>query len=415
MNVFNSNVLKLGGGTALGQVLPILSTPLITRLYSPDDMGVLGLFMSFVGFFCVAVSLRYEILVVSEHDENKAACLLTASLLLTVPMSLFGGFILNLLISYNLLSLGSLPAWSPVAAMFLLILTGSFTALRYWSVREMRYGEIGRALVFQGIGRAVLPVIFGLMHFGWIGLLIGELTSRVLGVGKLLRVALPAIVSSLRLVSPNYFFQILRQNWKSPAILLPSSMIDSLSAMLPLPIISHLYGAQAAGEFFLVQRLCSLPAGLIVASVADVFHSTISKLHQQEPTQVRGELLRVGKKLFKVSVVVYVPIALGAPFIFGFLFGKEWDAAGIYMAILAPISLVSLVVSPLSRLLIVVDKVGFKLISDIFSLLVPIVSLYGMSLLGYDILPALVVYMIFNILNYLNYYGLILKATGSNV
>ena len=411
-HIFSNNVLKLGGGTALGQLLVVMATPVITRLYSPADMGLLGIFMALVGFAGVGVALRYEMPMVSVRDDREAECLLTSSLLLTVPMSLIAGLVLYTMIRNDLLSYGLLPGWSAAAAVFLLVLTGVFTSLRYWLVRQGKYEIVGRALVFQGFGRASVPVILGLAQIGWIGLLFGEITSRVLGIGRMLRVAWPAIRSSVRPFSSGYFNSILLRNWKSPAVLLPSSLIDALAAMIPLPIISYLFGTEAAGQFFLVQRLCGLPAGLIATSVADVFHPTIANAHWNDPGQVRAILRRVTRKLTFASVAIYIPIALFSPFVFGFVFGKEWHETGICMAIISPLSMVSLVVSPVSRLLLVVDKIELKFIFDTVNLLVPNSGIFIMNYFGYGFLSSLGVYIAFSIVANIIYYGLIWRESA---
>lgn len=404
---FSRNVLRLGGGTALGQMLVVMATPLITRLYSPADMGVLGIFMAFAGFVGVGVALRYEMPIVSVRDDREADCLLASSLFLTVPMSLLSGLILYAMIRSNLLSYRLLPGWSAAAAACLLVLIGVFTSLRYWMVRHGKYDVVGRALVFQGFGRAAVPVVLGLAQVGWIGLLLGEIASRVLGIGRMIRAAWPAIRSSVRPFSPEYFRSILRRNWKSPAVLLPSSLIDALAAMIPLPIISYSFGSEAAGQFFLVQRLSGLPAGLIATSVADVFHPTIANARWNEPGQVRAILLRVTRKLALYSAGIYLPIAIISPFVFGFVFGKDWHATGICMTILSPLSMVSLVVSPVSRLLLVVDKIELKFIFDMVNLLLPNIGMVGMTYFGYGFFPSLGVYVIFSTGAYILYYWLI--------
>jgi len=83
-NHFYKNILKLASGTALGQGLVIASTPIITRLYSPDEMGVLGIFMAFAGFVSVGIGLRYEIAIVSASNQREADHLLAAALFFTL-------------------------------------------------------------------------------------------------------------------------------------------------------------------------------------------------------------------------------------------------------------------------------------------------------------------------------------------
>ncbi len=40
------NIITLGGGTATAQIIPILISPIITRLFDPNEFGVLATFTS---------------------------------------------------------------------------------------------------------------------------------------------------------------------------------------------------------------------------------------------------------------------------------------------------------------------------------------------------------------------------------
>ena len=231
----------------------------------------------------------------------------------------------------------------------------------------------------------------------------------------MLRTAWPVIRNSLHSFKRDDFIAVLRKNWKYPAILLPSSLIDASSTMIPLPVILYLFGQEAAGQFFLVQRLSSLPAGLIAASVADVFHPAVAKVHWNEPDQVRAMLLKVTRSLTITACLIYIPVAVFSPFIFGFVFGAEWRAAGICMAIVSPLSIVALIVSPVSRLLVVAEKIELKLYFDVFSLVVPILGMIIMHHIGYGFFSCLAGYAFFNIVAYAMYFRLIWHVSGRDM
>src|ERR1700689_4427028 len=72
---FSHHVAVLGGGTALAQGFTLLFAPILTRLYTPDDVGRMGLYLAFAGFAGVAASLRYEVAIVSAVDDREAAIL----------------------------------------------------------------------------------------------------------------------------------------------------------------------------------------------------------------------------------------------------------------------------------------------------------------------------------------------------
>jgi len=408
---FLANVLKLGGGTALGQAVVVLATPLLTRLYSPEDMGLLGLFVAFVGTLSVATGLRYEMAIVSAKNDQEAEGLLAASIRMALPVSLLAGLLMLGLIHLQVMSYDMLPSWSALLAIPVLLATGVFTALRYWFVRQSDFTDIGRALVAQGIGRAFVPITLGWLSVGWVGLLAGEIAGRLLGIGRLLRNTGPALRRGMLFLKGSNGTSLLKQHWKFPALLLPSSLLDALAAMLPLPIISSLFGSASAGEFLLVQRLGALPAGLISGAVADVFHARISDAQRDTPSEVRAILLNTVKKLAISAGLIYVPIALVSPFLFGPLFGERWAAAGTLMAILAPVYLAGLVASPVSRLLLVTNRVELKLIFDVISVAAPLLAFYGMHRMAYGFLSCVAVYSGLAVFSYLLYLGLIWRAT----
>jgi O-antigen/teichoic acid export membrane protein len=408
---FARGVLKLGGGTVLGQAILLLATPAITRLYTPADMGLLGLLVSFFSVAGVVLGGRYDMAIVSAGDEREADCLLAVALLAVVPLTLLAGGVLATMIGLDWLTYGSLPMWSLGLALPALAMTGIFSALRFWHVRSGRYGAISRAVVLQGAGRGLVPVGVGWWQPGWVGLLLGEVAGRLLGVFRLGRTAWPALRGALRPWDGAYFRRVLAANWKYPGFVLPSSLLDALGAALPLPVVARLYGSAAAGEYLLVTRLVSLPAGLVSASVADVFHSRLAEACRTSPEQARPLLRRVSVHLLGIGLAIFVPAAAVAPWVFGPVFGSAWDRAGRLLAVLAPLALAGLVISPVSRLLLTVGRQADKLMADVAMVVAPLAGLFLGQALGYPFLGAMMVCVGFQLLAYAFYYGLIWRAS----
>jgi O-antigen/teichoic acid export membrane protein len=68
---FARNVAVVSAGSAMGQGLLIVSAPLLTRLYTPADFGVLAVYVSIVSILVVVASLRYEV-AINVPGHNKA-------------------------------------------------------------------------------------------------------------------------------------------------------------------------------------------------------------------------------------------------------------------------------------------------------------------------------------------------------
>lgn len=374
----------LTGGTAMGQLILVAATPLLTRLYSPTDMGIFGLFYSFLGVASVAVCWRLEWGVASAVGHREAAKLLLICLILCVPMSAVLAAALAVLIAADVLGFGLLPAWSSPLAGLALAATGVFVALRYWHVREQAFRAVSLATVWQAAGRVGTSVALGLMAAGSAGLMAGELAGRVLGIGGLWRRSRAAIREQLAAGAGLHLMQPLWRAWRYPLVVLPSSLIDASAAAMPVPVIAYLFGAPAAGLFALVWRVASIPGALIASSVGDVFHAHAVEARQAGGSALRRLLVRTMGRLALLATGVYVPLCLLSPWAFGLVFGPEWADAGQLMLLLFTLWWSATVVSPVSRLLIVIERPGLKLVFDVVYLVGPILALFGVSQHGLE-------------------------------
>lgn len=403
----------LVGGTALGQAFVLATTPLISRLYTQSEIGQFGLFLSFLSVGVVASTARYELAIPSAETDEDAIAILYLTMGLSVPVALLGGGCLWLLIRWNILAFGALPSWTSVAIIPALILLGSFTALRYWFVRERRFGELGRVLALQGAARAVVPVILGVLHGGSFGLIAGEIVGRGLGAGRMMRATSKAL-RTVRVRTWPLVREVAARHWKYPGVLLPSGLLDVLGLALPVPLISQEYGVAAAGTFLLVQRLTAVPAALVGTSAGDVFHSRMAESMVRDPIRARATLDRAALRLLKFGAVVFIPAALIAPLALPPLLGSQWKDSGILLSAVIPWSYASLVVTPLSRVLAITEKKELKLIYDCTALTLLVGVIMIGSQLGLRLTTTVLIASAGQVLAYYLYFLLIRAACASS-
>lgn len=398
----------LAGGTAAGQLLLLIASPIITRLYTPADLSLIGLVMAFVGVVGVAAALRYEAACVGAQDDAEAARLVFLSLMLAIPGSVACGLALIPLMNARLGGFDALPNWTPLAVMPLIYLLAAITALRFFLVRRRQFGLIGKMVIAQSAGRAATPIVAGLFSIGWVGLLLGEAAGRLAGLG---RMAKPFAQTLREVGAPlSGARSLLAKYWRYPALFLPSSLLNSLALLLPLPLVVEFYGQVAGGHFSLVQRLMSVPASLLGASVADVFHSRAVEIRRSNPAALSGFLTRTSGAILRYGALPTVLTMALAPYIFGPLFGSRWQEAGVVLTIMAPLALIQLVVGPVSRLVLVADRQGLKLAYDVAALVLAGGSLLGAHALGMDFRAALIMLSASQVAAYLLYFVLLLRA-----
>lgn len=363
---FAMNVIVLSGGASLGHLFTLAAAPILTRLYLPNDLGDLGLFNAFVAVAVVIASLQYDVAIVTASNQREAVHLAILAMLVVVPMSAMAGLVLYVLIHYSLVGFGALPAHSALLMVVAILFTGLFSILRYWALRDERFDHVSRALVFQNAGRSISQLALGVTGSHSLGLLLGEVIGRGIGMGRLLR----NTWSVVREYDLNFsdVSKTLLANRQFPLYSTPSSLLNVLGTSLPLPLLMTLYGADAGGYYSLVWRVLAVPVALIGASMADAFHSRAAIFSREDPGRLLWFFHSTSLGLLAMGLVPALLVLFYGKPIFLFVFGSKWEISGAIAAIVAPWFLTSFIVSPLSRLVYVLHGQRLKLIYDILIL-----------------------------------------------
>ena len=356
-------IMILGGSTALGQLLLVAVTPLVTRLYTPAAIGLFTLYFTYVAFVQSGSSLMYSTAIPAAISEGEARTLTRLSLTLSVPYAILGAAAFFMLRQLDLLGFSHFPLVASLLCAVSLALTGAFTTFRYLLVRHREYRGIARALLGQNGARAIGQVGGGLLSATWWTMALSDVVGRLFGILPGLRLLRAQPISE-----PAPSAQAVARRYRSfPLIYLPSILIDNFVVWLPLPLITAHYGLAAGGYFAIVIRVVGLPLGVIAASVADVFHGELALIARSG--QSAHQLFR---RTAALLTAIGVPLALllyflGGPVLVTVL-GHQWTQAGALCSVMAPWFLLQFIVSPLSRVVLVYEAQAWKLGYDVLAL-----------------------------------------------
>jgi lipopolysaccharide exporter len=357
----------LSGGSALAQAFSVALAPLITRLYLPSNLGQLGLFTAFINVAVVAASLRYEYGIVSAQTDREAAQLTLCSFLLGVPVSTVAALIFYLMLRNRILGYGDMPVYTTFLIIPALLCTAVFSGLRYWLLRNEHFGLISHGTLLQNASRALSQAGFGWLGPYTSGLLAGEIIGRCSGMSRMLRAAWPALKRELASSNFRQIKDTLKNNRDFALYSLPSSILDTLAASISLPLVVYVYGLNAGGSYSLVTRVLALPAVLITANVSDAFHSRAALISQQNPEALPGLVKRMSGLLLFCGICPAAVLFAFGPRLFEWLFGSKWVEAGVMAGFVAPWFLAQFVVSPLSRVVLVVGRQQVKFVYDVIN------------------------------------------------
>lgn len=85
---FSRNVITLMTGTTIAQAIPIAISPILTRLFTPEEFGVFAIYMAIAGFLSVVATLRYEHALVLPASQTEVDNLFMATFAITTLLSL---------------------------------------------------------------------------------------------------------------------------------------------------------------------------------------------------------------------------------------------------------------------------------------------------------------------------------------
>ena len=367
---FVRNVGKLAGGVAMGQLVVIATMPILTRLYSPADFGVLAVFSTLLSIVAAVISLRYELTIpLAENDADAANLLFLSLALITAGSGLL--LLVVLLWGEAITRLAQAPALLPYLWLLPVVIacTGIYQVFNYWLIRKQAFDHVAQTKFTQGLGNSLTSIALGLLSVQPLGLLIGQLVGQSAGMTTLMRVSWVGGVKQLLPQVSWPRMRVLAEQFKDFALFsTPSSLINNVGLWIPPLLFAGFYGPVVAGFVALGDRISRIPFNLISRSIADVYYSEAAKL-QHQPKELQRLFLRTARHLLWLGAIPCLPMLLLSPWLVKIIFGAEWYQAGIYLQWIALAVLAQFVANPLSYTLTVLKRPDLNAIWDILRLI----------------------------------------------
>jgi O-antigen/teichoic acid export membrane protein len=401
--------LTLGGATLASQVLGILLMPVYSRLYTPTDYGLLGVFSSIVLTSLTVGSLCYETGIPVAKDDSEAVGL-TAIAMLIVALIAFG--------TAAWLGLTALMGWSgmnlQLGSYFWLVPVsivggGAYRAIRYWALRRKAMGAIARTSIAQLVTSNVINLGFGILYPSPLGLILSGIAGISTGVAGLARRT--ELTPQMRLehsrgLSLRQLWSLARKYQRLPLIAAPSTLFNSLGLYLPTIMLAPYFGADFAGQFFMALKIISLPIALIGGSLNQVFFGSAAEVARERPHELARFFHRTFVRGAACSLGVILPVGLIAPWVVPLILGDKWRPAGEIVLWLGFYNVVGLSVSMLSSIPNIVGHLRGQFVIDVTRALAVFLLLYLGHWAGLSGMAVVKGYTVVMIVNYMACYCL---------
>ena len=362
-NSFLSHVATLTSGTVAAQAIAVLSAPVLTRLYTPAEMGVLASLTAIVGILGVVAAGRYDLAVVLPEDDRDALsvavvgvlCAAGLATLTVVAFGLFGPWI------NPVVGLGDLHwVWLLLIAPMVLFV-GVEHVLQRLLIRGRRYSVLAATGVIQQGMVAGVKISAGLLSAGTPGLVTGAFVGHIVRTGGLLFGGRSIINANRRDIT---FARLRQQAWryrKFPLVSSWSGFLNTSSTQLPVILFASMFSPAVAGFYALSHRILKMPMGLVGTNIGQVFLERAARARDDKVELARltsglyGKMLLIGT--LGMSIVTFY-----GDLLFSFVFGPDWLEAGRFAQWISVWLIFVFAASPLSSLFSVLERQGEGLV-----------------------------------------------------
>lgn len=355
-----SNVFKgmatLALGSGIARIIGIAAIPVLTRLYGPEDFGVLAVFTALLSILAPLLTLRYVLAIPLPRHDGMAfnLLILSASLMLIMTLAislLLWVFGVQLLAIFSMEELA--PWWWLIALG--LLASASYEILTLWATRRRNYRVIARTSVWQSATGSIVKIGLGLLALKPAGLLIGQVVASGGGIGSLLRGFGGEFRDNWRFLRWSRMRKAAWRHRGFPFFRVPSQFLLAISSQAPLLFMAVLYDANTTGQFGLALMALGLPLQLFGRTLAKAFYAEAANLGHKRPAEVRSMAHAVIKRLAFFSILPAIVLLVFGPVLFSLVFGDEWIQAGTFASILAVYLVFQFVQTPVAHIFYIFD------------------------------------------------------------
>jgi O-antigen/teichoic acid export membrane protein len=331
------NIAILATGSGISQLIIIIVSPILTRIYSVENFGTIAFFMSISSILIVFSSAKYEMAILQAKYHFEALSLTIGTMLMS---SLFSILLFFLYISVSDNSqvvklnnnLGGAILFIPMYVLmssFINILSNYINRLGLYKVISLNH-------ILTSITKSAAKLLLSLVVLTYNGLIVGALIGVAASFCYMIYRYLITIKSKrFFLIAYKSILKCFYKHRKFPKFTLPSDGFNAVAAQVPIFLTAYFFSTKDIGYLAFAFSMVSLPLGVIGGSISRVF-----KTHAANEYNSNGHCHVFVKKniiqlLFYLSPPFFVLIFI-APFAFKFIFGEHWVVSGEIVQVLVP-------------------------------------------------------------------------------
>lgn len=385
------DALKLSSGNVLLYLLPIFVTPVLSRLYQPEQFGEWGVFSSVVTIIGVILlgGFEYAVIRCEENEVKKVIklCLFSVCIILLGSIAFFViGDVMNLPFVKNF------PY--PLGALVFLMVNALTLMFQNLANRYKRYWSMSICNLVIGFSQAVLRISFAFCILFVNGLILGTICAQIIGSLFLFIVLFKKLREMMASSSTNLpLMSVAKKFKKFPLYDAPSTLLSFASFNLPIVILLSFYTKGQLGCYSMVLQLLLMPISVVGAAIGSVYYQRISENGTSDG--IRTETQNLLKIVIWLSSLPTIFFCLGGDWLLVKFLGNKWQTAGGMALCLSIWSIATILTQPLLSLYRQLDKQNRMLTFNLLYFVLSIGAIFICTNMQFPLYTTILIYSLF--------------------
>lgn len=315
-------------GTAIAQIVGFALTPVISRLFSPSDFGIFGSFNAIAGIIAAGVTLDYSQAIMLPKEREKAINLLAFSFVCVLTFSIVC-LLVCLVIPTSVNSLMKTVGMWPLAFLVLAIMMeGVNQSCQAWAVRSKAFKHTSASQVIRSLSSNGSKIGFGYLKLGSSGLIASNILASVAASLNLFRVLLPDLATLRSHIRWDVMKRLAKEYRDFPMYSASQNIINALSSGLPVLLLTRFYGIAVAGAYAFGISILQVPTSFVLTALRQVLFQRACE-SQHEGGSLAALYIKTTMGLFAMVLLPSLILIIWAPQLFIWIFGSQWQLAGV--------------------------------------------------------------------------------------
>lgn len=408
---FIKNIITLASGAVIGYGINTVSLPVISRIYTPSDLGSYDLVTSSASVVITVLCMALTLVIMIPADEREAVQICKIIWYANIiGMALVVCILFGMTRYYQLFEL-NIDYRLGIILFAVYILTYNLQVIFYsFANRKIKYRVLFWNPVIMAAVNAGTSIMLGLLGFGTLGYLWGTILSHILGT-----------IHLRRYVNPFWGHDSLEQLWHTlikykayPLVQLPANLISTFALQLPVQFLGRMYDAGTLGGYTMACKLLNMPIAVLATPINRVYYRTL--VEKVSSKQEIGEFaFEVVKNTIKAAVLLVGVLMVFGDFITGIILGEQWRISGKYILILGFMYILNFSVSCLSGTFVAVKQQKTAFIYSVETLCQYALCFMAAYYMKLDVIRTIVLYTVSVMANQIIFLALCMHYTGYSV